>query len=141
MAKKYYRFVSFMFIILIILLFPTIICKADTIAMTKDLTTELFKKPFHRNLKIYTPFRIGNENITFGDFDLEQSTNIKFIKNSRESLKITVKPTNSTSHRIEFGFGNPNNLYKKNFGLWYYLPKDSMITSQRAKFNTFAFCL
>ncbi len=138
MNKKNYMSMLIVMVILTTVLIYTSECRGEI----DDLTTELFKKPFHRNLKIFTPFTIDNGRITHGSFDLEQNTDEGYIKYSGENLKLTVTPTvDSDQNRIEFEFKSPINLYKKNFGLWYYLPNGSIVTSQRAKFNTFAFYL
>ena len=109
--------------------------------VSNELANELLKRPLDRDLKIYTPFKVRNAKVTHGDFDFKQNTNIDFRRNSKGSLEITVKPTKDSVHRVEFDFEVPINLYARNFGLWYYLPYESMLSSQKARFNTFAIYL
>src|SRR5699024_8170487 len=67
-------------------------------------------------------------------------TSNEVFKNSKQSLKLTLDPLDTGSDRIEFDLGNVN-LYKKNFGLWYYNPHESMIDGQRSKTRIFAYYL
>ena len=115
--------------------------KESNFYISNELAKELLRKPSDRNLQMYFPFKIENTRITHGDFEFSEIAKSKFKKNSERALEIKILPTKDSIHRVEFDFEEPIDLYNRNFGLWYYLPVESMLNSQTARFHTLAMYL
>jgi len=102
----------------------------------KSIYEELRGNIYQRDFRVEKLFKRSDATVAIGDATLTDVTSTEYLKNNTSALKMTVNsPVNI---RLDFPLAKPINLYRRTFGLNFYLPTESGLTPRTAKFNMLA---
>ena len=106
---------------------------------TKNVYEELRGNIHQKNFKVDKKFKSADAQVSMGDVSISEVTDPKLQRYNDTSLKVTVN--SPTNFRLDFPLSEPINLHKREYGLFFYLPRESTKTPRQAKFSVLAIYL
>ena len=105
------------------------------------LADELKKSIYEQDYKSHYVFD-GAANVFAGDVTITTNNDGLFTRHNTTSKKLVFNASTATdTPRVDFELAQPIDLYDKNFGVWFYVPKTSLQTDsgQYGKWKALAF--